>query len=133
VSFELSQQFNFDAAHTLTRTVPLAEFEPSRRIHGHSYTATVCVIGERGPSGMVEVFSLKKNKRRPIDLFYLRQAIEVVRDELDHRFLDEVEGLGAGTLENLCVFIFERLAKEFQLAWVSVERKSTGDACRYSK
>lgn len=116
IQYELSQTFTFDAAHTLTRTVPLAEFEWSRRIHGHTYTACVAVRGIKGADGML------------VDLFYLRQAIETVRGKLDHRFLDEVEGLGAATLENLCTFIFNHLKDQFPVLNVSVARAS-GDAC----
>lgn len=133
MKFELSQDFHFDAAHTLTRVVPLVEFEPSRRIHGHSYTATVTLSGSKGASGMLEFFTLPKNKKQTVDLFYLRKAIESVRDKLDHRFLDEVEGLGAGTLENLCAFIFDDIAKHFPVSSVTVRRVSTGDACRVAK
>jgi 6-pyruvoyltetrahydropterin/6-carboxytetrahydropterin synthase len=131
--FELSQEFAFDAAHTLTRAVPLAEFTPSKRIHGHSYTATVTVTGTKGESGMLEHFTLPKNKRQTIDLFYLRKSIDKVRDKLDHQFLDEVEGLGPGTLENLCAFIFDHIKKDMPVSSVTVKRISTGDSCKYSK
>jgi 6-pyruvoyltetrahydropterin/6-carboxytetrahydropterin synthase len=132
-TFELSQEFYFDAAHTLTRSVPLAEYQASRRIHGHTYQATVTVKGERGSDGMLTVFKLSKNKRQTIDLFYLRKAIEKVRSQLDHRFLDEVEGLGAPTLENLCVFIHDAIEKEMPVSAVTVRRASSGDSCTYRK
>lgn len=126
--YELSQTFSFDAAHTLTRTVPLIEFEPSRRIHGHTYTACVAVRGTKGSDGMLEFFRLPKNKKQSVDLFYLRKALDQVRDLLDHRLLDEVEGLGAATMENLCEFIYLRLKGTFPVMRVTVSRAS-GDAC----
>lgn len=126
--YELSQSFMFEAAHTLTRTVPLAEFEPSRRIHGHTYTARVTVRGTKGADGMLEFFRLPKNKKQSVDLFYLRKSIEKVRGMLDHRFLDEVDGLSAPTMENLCEFILAQLKGEFPIARVEVSRAS-GDAC----
>jgi 6-pyruvoyltetrahydropterin/6-carboxytetrahydropterin synthase len=133
--FELSQDFVFESAHTLTRAVPVDEFTASRRIHGHSYTATVTVSGDLNATNQV------------VDLFYLRKAIAPVRDMLDHRFLDEVPGLGAPTLENLCVFIFDRITESMPVAAVSrkqqapmalvfsvtVRRPSSGDACTYRK
>jgi 6-pyruvoyltetrahydropterin/6-carboxytetrahydropterin synthase len=116
--FELSKQFRFDAAHTLQRKV---DAEPSRRIHGHSYQAEVTLRGLPDPAtGMV------------VDLGHVERALAALHEELDHRFLDEVEGLGPATLENLCAFIWGRLARDFpQLAAVAVGRDSSGDRCVY--
>lgn len=118
--FELSQTFSFDAAHTLKRQVSPEEAAGSRRIHGHTYTAEVTVRGERQPdSGMV------------VDLAVLREVIAGIRSQLDHHFLDEVPGLGAPTLENLCVFIFDRVQPRIpQAASVAVSR-AAGDRCIY--
>jgi 6-pyruvoyltetrahydropterin/6-carboxytetrahydropterin synthase len=116
MKYELSQKFYFEAAHTLQRTV---DAEGSRRIHGHTYHAEATVIGDRDPvSGMV------------VDLAHFRASIEQVRLLLDHRFLDEVHGLGPATLESLCNFIFAELSKNLvTLAAVSVERPASGDRC----
>jgi 6-pyruvoyltetrahydropterin/6-carboxytetrahydropterin synthase len=116
--FELSKQFRFDAAHTLRREI---ETESSLRIHGHSYRAEVTVRGKLDPvSGML------------IDLGVLEQKIAEARDALDHRFLDEINDLGPGTMENLCVWIWRRLEGEVKnLVKVSVYRDSSGDACTY--
>jgi len=85
--YEISKEFRFDAAHTLQHT---KDVEPSRRIHGHSYRAEVVIRGRPDPeSAMI------------IDLGLLDQALEGARDGLDHRFLDEVDGLGPATIENL--------------------------------
>jgi 6-pyruvoyltetrahydropterin/6-carboxytetrahydropterin synthase len=118
--FELSQTFSFDAAHTLKRNVSPEEAAGSRRIHGHTYTAEVMVKGERQPdSGMV------------VDLAVLREVIAGIRAQLDHHFLDEVAGLGTPTLENLCVFIFERVQQAIpQVSGVAVSR-AMGDRCLY--
>jgi 6-pyruvoyltetrahydropterin/6-carboxytetrahydropterin synthase len=125
--FELSQSFIFEGAHTLTRTVPIEEFEASRRIHGHTYTAEVTVRGTKGASGMVEVPRRGKVGPWVMDLYELRKAIERVRAQLDHHFLDEVPGLGPATLENLCEFIARGI--ELPVHAVTVSR-ATGDKCR---
>jgi 6-pyruvoyltetrahydropterin/6-carboxytetrahydropterin synthase len=121
--FELSQTFSFDAAHTLKRAVSKVgepESAGSKRIHGHTYTAEVFVRGERqADTGMV------------VDLAVLRAVIAAVRDQLDHHFLDEVAGLGEPTLENLCVFIYARVAQQLpQVSAVAVSR-AAGDRCVY--
>jgi 6-pyruvoyltetrahydropterin/6-carboxytetrahydropterin synthase len=118
--FELSQSFSFDAAHTLKRKVSAEEAAGSRRIHGHTYTAEIFVRGERQPeSGMV------------VDLAVVREVIASIRSQLDHHFLDEVAGLGAPTLENLCVFIYTHAKKQIpQVSSVAVSR-AAGDRCVY--
>jgi 6-pyruvoyltetrahydropterin/6-carboxytetrahydropterin synthase len=114
--FEISQRFFFDAAHTLERHI---ESEGSRRIHGHTYHATVCASGPRDPqTGMV------------IDIGELRLQIESVRARLDHHFLDDVMGGEPATLENLCRFIRQALQPHVPgLCAVIVEREALGDRC----
>lgn len=116
MKYELTQKFFFEAAHTLRRD---HEADASRRIHGHTYRAKVTVGGvPDARSGMV------------VDLALLRLAIEQVRGELDHRLLDDVAGLGAATLENLCRFIFERIGRpEWRVVSVEVSREASGDSC----
>jgi 6-pyruvoyltetrahydropterin/6-carboxytetrahydropterin synthase len=112
----LTQEFYFEAAHTLARDFA---GESSRRVHGHTYYAAVTVRGRQDPTtGMI------------LDLAVLRAHIETVRDQLDHRFLDEIPGLGPPTLENLALFIAGRLrALEPGISSVRVRRKASGDCC----
>ena len=114
--FELSQRFFFDAAHTLHREI---DQEGSRRIHGHTYHAQVFVRGNPNPeTGMI------------VDLGLLNQAIDRVRDQLDHHFLDDIPELGPATLESLCTFILRKVRDSFpQVTRVRVERTAGGDAC----
>ena len=96
--YELTKGFRFDAAHTLERSI---HADGSRRIHGHSYRAEVTLRGAPDrATGMI------------MDTSRLGLLLEGARDALDHRLLDEVEGLGPGTLENLAAFIWRRLANE---------------------
>ena len=117
---EISQTFFFDAAHTLERAI---DTEGSKRIHGHTYNAEVFLTGQPDPkTGMV------------IDLGLVRREVALLRGQLDHHLLDEVEGLGPPTLENLCQFIFSRLLPVLPaLSSVRVWRASIGDGCRLSK
>jgi len=115
---DVSQEFFFDAAHTLEREF---ETDTSRRIHGHTYHAEVTVRGEKNQrTGMV------------VDLAILRNHIRAVRENLDHRLLDDIAELGIPTLENLSVFIANRLkALEPRVISVRVSRKASGDSCLY--
>jgi 6-pyruvoyltetrahydropterin/6-carboxytetrahydropterin synthase len=117
-TFELSQRFFFEAAHTLRRAEATGEVESSRRIHGHTYSAEITLRGQPDERGMV------------MDLGLVRAEIAVLRDRLDHRFLDEIEGLGPATLENLCAFVARELKPRLPvLCEVSVWRESSGDRC----
>jgi 6-pyruvoyltetrahydropterin/6-carboxytetrahydropterin synthase len=120
MNYEISQRFFFDAAHTLKRTVDAAG---SRRIHGHTYHCEVALSGlPEANTGMVS------------DLGLLRAQLNVVRDQLDHHYLDEVPSLGVPTLENLCAFIWQAVAPHFNtIASVRVWRDGMGDACTLRK
>jgi 6-pyruvoyltetrahydropterin/6-carboxytetrahydropterin synthase len=117
--FELSKQFRFDSAHTLERSV---DAEGSRRVHGHSYRAEVAVAGAPDPlTGMV------------VDLGLLDRALQGARDGLDHRFLNDVKGLGPATLENLAAWIWRSLIEAgVRPSRVTVARDSAGESCAYT-
>jgi len=117
--FELSKQFRFEAAHTLQRAIGT---EGSRRVHGHSYRAEVAVRGTPDKdSGMI------------VDLGLFDLSLQKVRDGLDHHFLDDIQGLGPATLENLAVWIWQALAENgVTPSHVIVARDASGESCRYT-
>lgn len=114
--YELSKEFRFDAAHTLSRKV---DAEPSMRIHGHSYRAEVVLRGQPDPStGML------------MDLGLFERSLEEARDGLDHRFLDEINDLGPATMENLAAWIWRKVKPACPNLWrVTVRRDSDAGAC----
>jgi 6-pyruvoyltetrahydropterin/6-carboxytetrahydropterin synthase len=65
-----------------------------------------------------------------MDLGFLRQEVDKVREKLDHHFLDEVAGLGPATLENLCAFIYNDLKGSLpNIHRIKIERPASGDTC----
>src|ERR1700744_6718683 len=87
---EISQEFGFEAAHYLGNGAP-----ENRRLHGHSFYAEVTLRGEADPAaGFLRDFG-------EID-----RALKAIREELDHRLLNEVEGLGIPSPENLERYIY---------------------------
>ena len=115
---ELSCRFGFDAAHYFEH---FADGHPNRELHGHSFQVEIAVRGEPDPrTGFV------------IDFGDLEAACSELRRALDHRLLNDLDGLGNPSLENLCRWIWERLAPRLaSLSRVTVRRDSAGQACTY--
>lgn len=88
---ETWKDFTFEAAHHLPE-VP--EGHKCRRLHGHSYRVRVYVEGELNPRlGWV------------VDCAQIRQACEPIRQQLDHFYFNEIEGLENPTAEVLAQWI----------------------------
>jgi 6-pyruvoyltetrahydropterin/6-carboxytetrahydropterin synthase len=116
---EISYRFGFDAAHRFDA------FPAGHRygnIHGHSFQVEVSLEGEPdAATGFVA------------DLGEVERECERVREVLDHRLLNEVEGLAKPSLENISVWIWNFLSGRFaNLARVSVRRDSCGQSCSYT-
>jgi 6-pyruvoyltetrahydropterin/6-carboxytetrahydropterin synthase len=113
---EISQEFGFDAAHYLGNGA--AE---NRRLHGHSFYAEVTLRGQADPkTGFLRDFG------------EVKAALEAIREELDHRLLNEIEGLGTPTLENLAKYIYTRVKVALpEVARVKLRRPSYGQTCTY--
>ncbi|MFI6823807.1 6-carboxytetrahydropterin synthase QueD [Micromonospora sp. NPDC050187] len=113
---EIFREFTFEAAHRLPN-VP--EGHKCARLHGHSYRVAVHVSGDVDPqAGWV------------MDFGDLKQAFEPVRDQLDHRYLNEVPGLENPTSEVLARWIWDRLTDRLPLSAVSV-RETCTSGCVY--
>ena len=113
---ELTQEFGFDAAHFLG-----AGAAENQRLHGHSFYVEVTLRGEpNATTGTLRDFD------------EVKAALERVREGLDHRLLNEVEGLGVPTLENLARYIYARAKASLpEVARVKIRRPSYGQACVY--
>ena len=111
---EISQEFGFDAAHYLGNGA-----SENRRLHGHSFYAEVTLRGQPEPAtGILRDFG------------EVNRELQAIRETLDHRLLNEIEGLGAPTLENLARYIYVR-AKEAlpEVVRVRLRRPSYGQTC----
>ena len=114
---EIFKEFTFEAAHRLPN-VPAGH--KCSRLHGHSYRVELHVrgpIGER--SGWI------------MDFADLTEAFNPLRAQLDHYYLNEVEGLENPTSENLARWIWKRLRPTLpQLHHVMV-RETCTSGCIY--
>jgi 6-pyruvoyltetrahydropterin/6-carboxytetrahydropterin synthase len=90
------KRFGFEAAHRLPNVAPEHK---CARLHGHSYHVAVRVEGPVGDeSGWVRDFA------------DLADAWVPLHDALDHRYLNEIDGLENPTAEVLAQWIWQRLA-----------------------
>jgi 6-pyruvoyltetrahydropterin/6-carboxytetrahydropterin synthase len=92
---DVFKTFTFEAAHRLPNVEP---GHKCARLHGHSFRVEVHVGGPVGEmSGWV------------MDFAAIEAACDPVRERLDHRDLNEIEGLENPTSENIARWIWERL------------------------
>lgn len=114
---QLFKDFSFEAAHRLPN-VP--EGHKCARLHGHSFQVRIVVEGPVGEqSGWVMDFADIKATVKP--------AIEA----LDHRYLNEIEGLENPTSEVVAVWLWRRIAPTLPgLAAVEV-RETCTSGCIY--
>lgn len=114
----LKQEVRFEAAHLLPRA---PEGHKCRRLHGHSYRVVVTVEGEvDGEAGWF------------LDYGEIKKALDPIHRELDHRYLNDIEGLENPTSEILCGWIWKRLKPKLpSLARVAVHETCEA-SCEYS-
>ncbi len=104
---EITKDFRFEAAHFLP-FVP--DGHKCKHLHGHSYLITVRVTGSINEMGWV------------MDLNELGKVCKPIIKNLDHKLLNEIEGLSNPTSENLACFIFKKVIQKVpQLSSVSVK------------
>jgi 6-pyruvoyltetrahydropterin/6-carboxytetrahydropterin synthase len=99
--FEITVVTHFEAAHCLPDY-------PGKcaRLHGHNWTVEVCVASDTlDRLGMVMDFKL------------LKQEVHKITEELDHRYLNEMEIWQKipPTAENLAKFLFDELKNKISV------------------
>jgi 6-pyruvoyltetrahydropterin/6-carboxytetrahydropterin synthase len=111
------KDFHFEAAHYL----PSEAGSANGRMHGHSFRARVTIDGRVDPhTGYI--FHFDK----------LASAVQDAREALDHRLLNDVEGLDTPTLECIAVWLWNRLQNRVPgLAEIEVARDSCQEGCIY--
>lgn len=114
---EIFKEFTFEAAHRLPN---LPEDHKCARLHGHSFRVEVHVGGAVDPRlGWV------------MDFAQIKAAFRPLHDQLDHRYLNEVEGLQNPTSENLARWIWSRLQPALPGLARVVVRETCTSGCVY--
>lgn len=114
---EIFKRFTLEAAHRLPN-VPAGH--KCARLHGHSFQVELRVSGEPGPdSGWV------------MDFADLKAAFAPIEAQLDHQYLNDIEGLENPTSERLAMWIWERMKPSVPLLSEVVVRETCTSGCRY--
>lgn len=114
---DIFKEFTFEAAHRLPH-VP--DGHKCKRLHGHSFRCEVHVSGEVDPkTGWL------------VDFAEIREAFEPLHKQLDHHYLNEVEGLSNPTSEVIAQWIWRRVKPRLPGLSAIVVRETCTTGCIY--
>ena len=114
---EIFKVFTLEAAHHLPN-VP--EGHKCRRLHGHSFRVEVHIAGPvQEKTGWI------------LDFADLTRAFQPLYEQLDHHYLNEIEGLENPTSEHLARWIWQRLKPALPLLAKVVVRETCTAGCIY--
>ncbi|MCL6106036.1 MAG: 6-carboxytetrahydropterin synthase QueD [Actinobacteria bacterium] len=114
---EVFKTFSIEAAHYLP-TLPAGH--KCRRLHGHSFRVEIHIAGPvDAASGWV------------MDFAGIKRAFAPLYQQLDHRCLNDIQGLENPTSENLARWIWNRLQPELPQLSRIVVRETASAGCVY--
>lgn len=114
---EIFKEFSFEAAHRLPNA---AVGHKCARLHGHSFRVAIHVQGPvDSDAGWV------------MDFADISQTFKPLYEQLDHSYLNEIEGLENPTSEHLARWIWERLRPSLPGLSQVVIRETCTSGCIY--
>ena len=113
----LIKSFDFDCAHHLPC---FAEGHKCRNLHGHTMKVDLVLEGELPPG-----------RDYLVDFSEIKKTITPIREQLDHKLLNDVEGLAVPTVENISRWLYDRIKPALpELTMVRVY-ETADNACEY--
>lgn len=113
----LIKTFEIDCAHHLPC---FPQGHKCRGLHGHTMRVDVVVEGDMPPG-----------QDYLVDFGDIKQIVEPVRQELDHKLLNEIEGLSVPTVENLAHWLWRRLKSELPALKMLRIHETPTNICEY--
>jgi len=113
---ETFKQFTFEAAH---------QTPPFSGLHGHTFLVCLYLRGEPDP-----VYGWSHN------LDDVEDVITTVKRKIDHKYLNDVEGLEVPTLENLTRWLFNEFSSVLPgIDRIAVQRGTPGqtEGCTFGR
>lgn len=115
---EIFKVFHIDAAHRLPN-VPAGHKCANK--HGHSFLIEIHLSGEVDPKfGWI------------MDFADIVRAFQPINDQLDHKYLNDIEGLENPTSENLAHWIWQRLQPSLPQLSKIIIQESPESGCIYT-
>ncbi|MBT8142230.1 MAG: 6-carboxytetrahydropterin synthase QueD [Gammaproteobacteria bacterium] len=115
---EIFKVFQIEAAHHLPN-VP--EGHKCRRLHGHSFIVEIHVSGPVG-----------ENSGWVMDFAELKASFDPLYQQLDHNYLNEIDGLENPTSENLAKWIWQQLQVKLPSLSKVVVKETCNSGCVYT-
>lgn len=114
---EVFKEFTFEAAHRLPNVPP---GHKCARLHGHSFRVELHVRGEIDePNGWV------------LDFADITRIFQPFHAQLDHHYLNEIEGLSNPTSEQIALWLWRRLKPDLPGLCRVVVRETCTSGCSY--
>jgi 6-pyruvoyltetrahydropterin/6-carboxytetrahydropterin synthase len=98
---DIFKEFTVEAAHRLPHVAP---GHRCGRLHGHSFRIEIHVKG-----------AVNRESGWVMDFADIKQAFQPIHDQLDHNYLNDIDGLANPTSENLSRWIWTRLRPSLPL------------------
>jgi 6-pyruvoyltetrahydropterin/6-carboxytetrahydropterin synthase len=117
MNVDLVHEFGFESAHMLPR-VP--EGHKCRRMHGHSFRAEIRIGGAVDPKLGWQM-----------DFADVKAVVEPLREQLDHRTLNDLPGLENPTSEMLAKWIWDRVKPKLPGLTCVTVRETCTNRCEY--
>ncbi len=119
---QIYKKFTFEAAHRLINNSLLTGNKYSN-IHGHSFQVEVYITD-----------NVSKEKGWIADFSYIDKILEPIKKQLDHNFLNNIDGLSNPTLENIAQWIWDKTIISLpQVNKIIIKRGNCGEGCVLEK
>ena len=111
------KKFNIESARSIPK---LPKTHPCHHIHGHSFKI---IISVKGP--------VNKQNGFVTDFQDIDDAFSPFKKELDHSYLNNIEGLQNPTSENICIWIWDKIQSSLPNIYKIEIKETDSTGCIY--